>query len=92
MSWSYYKEGRRVVITDMSTRTTPTVIGFFSKHTIFSNHFPCEMIYDKKSFKSSEHLYYYLRAVKFEDLSTAEAFRHAVNGIEVKELAKRHPL
>lgn len=91
-SWSHYREGRKVVTSNLSARTTSTVVGFFTKNTIFSNHFACDMVYDNKLFRSAEHLYYYLRAVEFSDLSTAEAFRQAANAKIVKELSKEHPL
>ena len=91
-SWSHYREGRRVVIIDQANRTTPTVIGFFSQNTVFSNHFPIDMVYDGKLFKTSEHLYFYLRAIEFGDMLTAEAFRTAANGKVVKTMAKQRPL
>ena len=81
--WSLYPNGKVFQLADGQE-----VIGFFSLHTFLTNHHMTSIEFDGHYFPSSEHVYFYLRALFFEDKPMAIMFKDCKDGRAVKELAR----
>jgi ribA/ribD-fused uncharacterized protein len=67
-------------------RETDTHIYFWG--SIFSNWEPCKIIYDNLLFKSSEHLFMWLKAMYFSDIKTANLILKTNSPSEAKRLGR----
>ena len=70
-------------------RDGKTYLPFYTKHSLFSNHYFSEFEYEGTSFASSEQLYFYFKATYFKDEETAQKISYSGDPNKAKGLSRK---